>query len=217
MRCNSGCTCGRHTAEPRHAYSEEFRQKISETSKGRKQSPEQVEARIGKLRKHGYASRGGKRSPEYRAWDAMKQRCLNPNANRFEDYGGRGITVCDSWMTFDNFLADMGEKPEPKSQYSLDRIGNDGNYEPGNTRWATRSEQQKNRPRFNPVKRLSCNNPQRPLADHGLKGRCSLDPGGHQVGGGERHHVHLLAVEHRGCLGGGVQRRGDRGDLGRSG
>jgi len=63
----------------------------------------------------------------------------------------------------------------------------------------------------------ACNNPQRPLADHGLKGRCCLDPGGHQVGGGERHHVHLLAVEHRGCLGGGVQRRGDRGDLGRSG
>jgi|SRR5215469_3595576 len=84
------------------------------------------------------------RSPENRAWTAMKQRCYNPKDERYRDYGGRGITVCDRWKhSFKNFLEDMGPKPAPN--LSLDRIDNNGNYEPGNCRWATIYEQLSNR------------------------------------------------------------------------
>lgn len=76
----------------------------------------------------------------------MKQRCLNPNATRYENYGGRGIKVCDRWLeSFENFMADMGFRPEPKREYSLDRIDVDGDYELSNCRWATRAEQNMNR------------------------------------------------------------------------
>lgn len=92
---------------------------------------------------HGDAS-GGKVSSEYVSWAGMIQRCEYEGHNRFERYGGRGIIVCDRWRnSFQNFLSDMGRKPG--KEYSLDRINNDGNYEPGNCRWATRSEQSKNR------------------------------------------------------------------------
>jgi hypothetical protein len=88
-------------------------------------------------------SRGGKRTSEYRSWDCMKQRCLNPNTAGFEHWGGRGIKVCDRWLdSFENFLADMGRKPSPK--HSMDRIDNDGDYEPSNCRWATKLEQRLN-------------------------------------------------------------------------
>ena len=69
----------------------------------------------------------------------MKQWCLNSNHERYVHYGGRGITICERWMRFANFLADMGERPSKK--HSIHRINNDGNYEPGNCRWATASEQ----------------------------------------------------------------------------
>jgi len=88
-----------------------------------------------------YAETHGKsKTSEYKAWQDMKYRCYNPNNKDYPNYGGRGIAVCDRWLeSFDNFLEDMGRKPGIK--YSLDKIDNDGNYEPGNCRWATQKEQ----------------------------------------------------------------------------
>lgn len=82
-------------------------------------------------------------TPEHRAWKALRGRCNNPNDPAYANYGGRGIRVCERWNSFDNFLADMGLKPTPK--HSIDRIDNNGNYEPGNCRWATDSQQNKNK------------------------------------------------------------------------
>jgi hypothetical protein len=72
----------------------------------------------------------------------MRQRCANPRNKDYSSYGGRGITVCGRWGVFENFLADMGEKP---AGLSIDRIDNDGNYEPGNCRWASIEQQSQNR------------------------------------------------------------------------
>lgn len=86
-------------------------------------------------------------TPEYRAWASMKRRCFNPNVWNYKNYGGRGITVCPQWIgSFETFLADVGRKPSPK--HVLDKINNDGNYEPSNVRWATMSESNKNRRPF---------------------------------------------------------------------
>ncbi len=82
-------------------------------------------------------------SPEYKAWHEMRQRCYNPNAKSYHNYGGRGISVCPRWReSFPSFLADMGLRPS--SKHSIDRIDNNGSYEPNNCRWATLSQQHQN-------------------------------------------------------------------------
>lgn len=78
----------------------------------------------------------------YCAWNSMKQRCLNKAHAAFKNYGARGITVCERWLKFENFYSDMGD---PLHGESLDRINNDGNYEPLNCRWATKTMQMQNR------------------------------------------------------------------------
>jgi hypothetical protein len=89
-----------------------------------------------------YELHGGSGTPEYKAWKGMLARCYLESTPGFENWGGRGIRVCGRWLTsFGDFLADVGHRP---SGHSLDRIDVDGNYEPGNVRWATRAEQARN-------------------------------------------------------------------------
>lgn len=94
--------------------------------------------------KHGNCTRA-KKSPEYQSWASMLGRCCNPNRSHYHRYGGRGITVCERWQhSFQAFLEDVGPRPTPK--HTLDRFpDNNGNYEPGNVRWATRKQQSRNR------------------------------------------------------------------------
>lgn len=94
--------------------------------------------------KHGHCGhQGSRKSPTYGSWMAMKQRCNNPKQRAYKNYGGRGIAVCPAWLhSFENFLVDMGERP---AGMTLDRIDPDGNYEPGNCRWATDSMQRRNK------------------------------------------------------------------------
>ena len=90
------------------------------------------------------ATINGKHSPEYHAWQHMRDRCYNEKVDRFPAYGGRGIIVCERWLkSFSNFLSDMGRRPSPV--HSLDRIDVNGNYEPANCRWATQEQQMSNR------------------------------------------------------------------------
>lgn len=91
--------------------------------------------------KHGH-TRGYRPTQAYRAWRAMLRRCENPSSDRFPWYGARGITVCERWHNFANFLSDLGE---PRAGETLDRIDNERGYELDNCRWSTRTEQSRNR------------------------------------------------------------------------
>lgn len=101
---------------------------------------------------HGHASTG-KKSPTYLVWESMRTRCNLPSASNYQYYGGRGIRVCERWDSYQNFLADMGERPAGKT---LDRWPNkDGHYELGNCRWATKREQRANQREYRRAPRLT--------------------------------------------------------------
>lgn len=109
--------------------------------------------------KHGHAI-NHKLSPEYRTWRNMINRCTNPKTTRYENYGGRGITVCSHWHVFGSFLEDMGKKPSDK--YSLERRDNEKGYEPDNCYWATPAQQARNRRSSH---RIAYNGEHKTLAD----------------------------------------------------
>src|SRR5262249_28277246 len=104
-----------------------------------------AQANIQRLYRHGEAGRNT--TPLYRSWGEMKDRCLNPQNKRYKDYGVRGIKIAPKWINdypaFRNYI-NQNLGPRPSSNHTIDRIDNDGNYEPGNLRWSTRSEQQQN-------------------------------------------------------------------------
>jgi hypothetical protein len=89
--------------------------------------------------RHGYSY---PKTPTYTVWVNIRQRCLNPRSQAFHNYGGRGITICDRWLVFENFLTDMGEKP---NDMEIERRDNDADYSPDNCIWATRKANGRNR------------------------------------------------------------------------
>lgn len=124
----------------------EHQAKLNAALRGRKQSADVVAKRVERRKENGtYKHKTDHyKSRTYNTWDNMIQRCENENRREYKWYGARGIKVCPQWHDFATFFADMGERPKG---LTLDRVNNDGNYEPGNCRWATSEEQAANRRR----------------------------------------------------------------------
>lgn len=133
VRWHCVCDCGTHVTVPGRSL---------RTGNTQSCGCLQRETVAALLTTHG-ESRRGAWTPEFQAWAALRRRCLNPRYRGYKDYGGRGITVCDRWESFEAFLQDMGRRPS--ADHSVDRINNDGPYSPDNCRWATRSQQQLNK------------------------------------------------------------------------
>lgn len=103
-----------------------------------------VDALVSRRRTHGHSPSTGRKDGAYRVWQMMRKRCSDPTAHNWKYYGGRGIRVWTAWESdYATFIRDVGPRPTPK--HTLDRIDPDGNYEPGNVRWATPHEQRVNR------------------------------------------------------------------------
>ena len=123
-----GCTCGTELEVWRGNFLAGYSQSCGCLQKERTSAANKT---------HGLAD-----TPMYNAWRTMRARCSNPTHENYRHYGGRGIRVCARWESFENFLADMGERPEGKE---IDRINNNGHYKPGNCRWVTHAENVRNR------------------------------------------------------------------------
>lgn len=137
-KCEPGCTCPKHTQR----NSGQFQAGAPGIRAGTKHTDEtraKLASHTGEKAssyKHGWAN-----TPTYWTWSGMLSRCRDPRNASYKSYGAQGITVCERWHDFLNFLADMGPRPEGKT---LDRINGNGNYEPSNCRWATPKEQRAN-------------------------------------------------------------------------